>query len=128
MCGFLSVNCACDLSVIIRTAIIDKNGTSIGCGGAIVADSDPDSEFDEMLLKAKALLYTLSGKNPEDSLKIDGARPLDPLVYNHTNDTNTSNEDNANDNIDKNHETLDSTSRNTQLGDDHYLLETMYDL
>lgn len=55
--GFFSADGACSLSVVIRTAVIDADGSaSVGCGGAIVADSDPDAEFAEIVLKADRLV------------------------------------------------------------------------
>jgi para-aminobenzoate synthetase len=52
--GYLGLGGACDLSVAIRTIVVDRGLVSIGAGGAIVVDSDPEEEFEEMLLKARA--------------------------------------------------------------------------
>jgi para-aminobenzoate synthetase len=52
--GYLGLGGACDLSVAIRTIVIDRGQVSVGAGGAIVVDSDPEEEFEEMLLKARA--------------------------------------------------------------------------
>ncbi|KAI8810516.1 ADC synthase [Cladochytrium replicatum] len=55
--GFLSLTGACDMSVIIRTAVFSEDGkVSIGAGGAIITLSDPSAEYDEMLLKANSVL------------------------------------------------------------------------
>lgn len=60
--GFLSADGACCLSVVIRTAVVDADGSvSVGCGGAIVADSNPGDEFDEILLKADRLVRAAGG-------------------------------------------------------------------
>ena len=43
-------------SVAIRTAVVTEDGRGrYGVGGGIVADSDPDAEYDEALLKARVL-------------------------------------------------------------------------
>ena len=52
--GWLGPGGACDLSVAIRTIVLDGARARIGAGGAIVALSDPEEEYEEMLLKAAA--------------------------------------------------------------------------
>ena len=48
-----------EMSVAIRTMVI-RDGTAVfNVGGGIVIDSDPESELDESMLKAKALLDAL---------------------------------------------------------------------
>jgi len=59
--GCFGLGGACDLSVAIRTIVLDRGRVSIGAGGAIVADSDPGEELTEMLLKAEAPAAALSG-------------------------------------------------------------------
>jgi len=57
--GFLSFNGTLDLNIVIRTAIVTKDKTTIGVGGAITALSDKDQEFEETKLKAQVLLKVL---------------------------------------------------------------------
>jgi para-aminobenzoate synthetase len=52
--GYLGLGGGCDLSVAIRAIVTDGESTSIGAGGAIVVQSDPEDEYREMLLKAHA--------------------------------------------------------------------------
>ncbi len=52
--GYFGAGGACDLSVAIRTIVVEAGKATIGAGGAIVVDSDPDEELEEMLLKAQA--------------------------------------------------------------------------
>jgi para-aminobenzoate synthetase len=59
--GYLSVNGCMDMNIMIRSATVTPSETkdewkvSIGAGGAITALSDAEDEYDEMLLKARAV-------------------------------------------------------------------------
>lgn len=54
--GFLGCDGTADLNIVIRTAVLNEGVWHVGAGGAIVLDSDPADEYDEMLLKAASAL------------------------------------------------------------------------
>jgi len=58
--GWFGIDGAMDLSIVIRTIVMRPGRTTIGAGGAIVMQSDPEDEFDEILLKARAPMATIA--------------------------------------------------------------------
>ena len=54
--GYLGFNGDMDLAIAIRTAVIKDGTIHVQAGAGIVADSDPDSEWQETLSKARAQL------------------------------------------------------------------------
>jgi len=57
--GYLSASGAMDTNIVIRTVLIDGDRISFQVGGGIVADSDPEAEYQETLVKARAMRETL---------------------------------------------------------------------
>jgi para-aminobenzoate synthetase len=73
--GYFGVDGAVDLSIVIRTIVIRPGRTTIGAGGAIVMQSDPVEEFDEILLKARApmaaIARTVTGRADEEAWDVE---------------------------------------------------------
>ncbi|MEU9224651.1 aminodeoxychorismate synthase component I [Streptomyces massasporeus] len=57
--GYFGCGGGADLGIVIRTAVFADGAMHLGAGGAIVLDSDPDAEYDEMLLKTAAPMRAL---------------------------------------------------------------------
>ena len=61
--GFVSADGSANLSIVIRTLVAHDEGTvTLAAGGAIVADSDPAAEYEEMLTKLRAALPPSVGR------------------------------------------------------------------
>jgi len=58
--GYLSFDGSLDLNIVIRTILVKEGKAYFQVGGAVVYDSDPESEYVETLDKAKALIQALS--------------------------------------------------------------------
>ncbi|MFB7928980.1 aminodeoxychorismate synthase component I [Streptomyces sp. NPDC056039] len=57
--GYFGCGGGADLSIVIRTAVFADGQLHLGAGGAIVLGSDPEAEYDEMLLKTAAPMRAL---------------------------------------------------------------------
>ena len=75
--GYFSLDGRVDLSIVIRTIVIRRAGagTTIGAGGAIVTQSEPAEEFDELLLKARApmsaIARAVTGSDAADAWRVE---------------------------------------------------------
>lgn len=58
--GYLGADGAADLSIVIRTIVVAGDKLRIGAGGGIVAQSTPEDEFAEMMLKARASMQAVT--------------------------------------------------------------------
>uniref|UniRef100_A0A6T6C482 aminodeoxychorismate synthase n=1 Tax=Compsopogon caeruleus TaxID=31354 RepID=A0A6T6C482_9RHOD len=58
--GFFSINGSSEFNVVIRTAIIAPDEVLIGVGGAIVHLSEPWKEWEEILVKGRAIMAAIS--------------------------------------------------------------------
>jgi para-aminobenzoate synthetase component 1 len=63
--GYLSVDGNIELNVAIRTMIVEQGRVHIPVGGGIVADSDPLAEYEETLVKARAMFAALKIEEPQ---------------------------------------------------------------
>jgi para-aminobenzoate synthetase len=88
--GWLGNDGALDFSIVIRTIIATQGHLSIGVGGAIVAASTPEGEFEEMLLKAQASIESIvvaaTGSFSADDYQLVGTdagrdRPMTHTVH-----------------------------------------------
>jgi para-aminobenzoate synthetase len=78
--GYFGADGNTDLNIVIRTIVMRPGRTTIGAGGAIVMQSDPEEEFDEILLKAKApmaaIARTVTGSGGPDAWSVE----LEPVA------------------------------------------------
>jgi anthranilate synthase component 1 len=54
--GYFGANGSMDTAIALRTAVVKNGAMYVQAGGGIVADSDPESEFQESRNKARALI------------------------------------------------------------------------
>jgi len=54
--GYFAANGSMDTCIVLRTAIVKDGIMYVQAGGGVVADSDPDAEFQETVNKARALM------------------------------------------------------------------------
>jgi para-aminobenzoate synthetase component I len=57
--GYLGFDGTCDLNIAIRTILCREGRASYHVGGGIVADSDPEAEYQETLAKGRAMRAAL---------------------------------------------------------------------
>jgi len=73
--GYFGADGSTDLNIVIRTIVMRPGRTTIGAGGAIVMQSDPVDEFDEILLKARApmaaIARTVTGSEASDAWSVE---------------------------------------------------------
>jgi para-aminobenzoate synthetase len=73
--GYFGLDGVMDLSIVIRTIVMRPGRTTIGAGGAIVMQSDPEDEFDEILLKARApmaaIARTVTGSDAHEAWSVE---------------------------------------------------------
>jgi anthranilate synthase component 1 len=54
--GYFAANGAMDTCIALRTAVVKDGVMHVQAGGGVVADSDPEGEYQESCNKARALI------------------------------------------------------------------------
>jgi para-aminobenzoate synthetase len=72
--GWFSLGGAVDLNIVIRTLVAARDQVSFGVGGAVVALSDPEDEYEETVVKSRAMITALleSEKRLPTALSVGG--------------------------------------------------------
>ena len=52
----------CDFNIAIRTIVVEAGAASFHVGGGIVADSTPEGEYEETLVKARGMMRALGAR------------------------------------------------------------------
>ncbi len=82
--GYFGADGVVDLSIVIRTIVLRggaaTKATTIGAGGAIVMQSDPAEEFDEILLKARAPMAAIARATTGSSAPGAWTVEVDPVA------------------------------------------------
>jgi para-aminobenzoate synthetase component 1 len=60
--GYWDLSGACDFNIAIRTIVVEGGEASFHAGGGIVADSTPEGEYEETLVKARGMMRALSAR------------------------------------------------------------------
>jgi para-aminobenzoate synthetase len=72
--GYLGLSGGCDLNIVIRTIVVERDRATLGVGGAIVMQSDAEEEYQETLLKARAPMMAIApGVDPRLALATEMA-------------------------------------------------------
>lgn len=79
-----SDRCKIDFSVSIRTTVIEKGIAWFNVGGGIVSDSNPLSEYEEVMLKAQPLFDALGALPPRPARPILSTSPATAHQYGFT--------------------------------------------
>jgi para-aminobenzoate synthetase len=68
--GWFGLGGGADLSVAIRAIVLAGSRATVGAGGAVVLQSDPEREHEEMLLKAAATLRAIDSEAGPASISL----------------------------------------------------------
>ncbi len=78
--GYFGHDGVVDQAITIRTLVVERERHSFQAGAGIVADSDPDAEYDEVLAKAGALQRAI---RPRSTSRPEGRAPSAPPPRSH---------------------------------------------
>jgi para-aminobenzoate synthetase component 1 len=70
--GLLSDDGNMDLNIAIRTPVLARGEVRVHVGGGIVAESDPEAEYEETLAKGRAILGVLRNTEPDTIQRTPG--------------------------------------------------------
>lgn len=68
--GYISRNGRAQFNIAIRTMILKEDRATFWAGGGIVADSDPESEYEETLAKAQGMMMALDPDGGNNSNRL----------------------------------------------------------
>jgi para-aminobenzoate synthetase len=74
--GWFGLSGAADLSIVIRTLTATKGRVSFGVGGAVIALSDAEEEFEETVVKSRAMVTALLATGEEPAVAEQIGEPL----------------------------------------------------
>ena len=63
--GYLDYAGPLDLNIVIRTLIVKDGRCYFNSGGAVVADSSPEEEYEETVTKTRALIAALEAASAD---------------------------------------------------------------
>ena len=67
--GYLSFSGSMDLNILIRTILKKEDKLYFSVGGGIVADSKPEDEYEETLVKARAMMEAIRTRGNNVSIR-----------------------------------------------------------
>jgi hypothetical protein len=79
--GYFGFDGSMDLSILIRTIVAGRGWWQLHVGGGIVADSDPQKEYEETWHKAQGMLQAMEGAGNADEYAVhqgEGEPPFNP--------------------------------------------------
>ncbi len=75
--GFINLDGDLELAITIRTLVLKDGAAHIQTGSGVVADSDPEREYQESVNKARAVLAAVA-----EAERTEGRRPAPPVPLN----------------------------------------------